>query len=1082
MVGSTTQSNGFSFGSTSKPNIFGNSQSTGQTTSNALFGGQQTQQTQQNQQNQPSSSPYGVNIASASAQESEMPRALTSRVSHTDTQLKRRRSASSIASYDTKEHASSLSFLGRLSKPFSSTLKYPMETVTGIFTSDKAHETKRPRIDPVPFSEDSVSLPKSDFRKLVIRNPKGTHKNYYEINPDEVLLGKEVSRPNGFMRVVSNFKPSFLRQEDKLLKSPVPAEQDASSSNIPEGYWCSPSIEELSKMTQQDLMHVQNFTAGCRGFGQVSFSYPVDLSAFHSRLDQLLGVHIVFRPRIVQVYPDGTDKPSPGNGMNVPAVISLEKCYPFDKATKTRITDPSAPEVSAHINRLKSTPGMAFVNYDPITGTYTFKVDHFSIWGLVDEDEDDPQLVQRFKIQLESENQREKRKQTEKKEAFRRISSYTGDLEAVPGGWTAEPEDANMEDSIDLSQEDYIQVDVPEPDNDVSDMEDEVLPEDPVFEDLVHVRAYEPELEEIDMTVLKREAKFETSDNWSQQLELASGFESVFSNEYDYSKKMDVSAKSVNELFFNRDSHKRKRVEMKPVRSEDLRTLKSVLAAEMRQMKVTARENSYPLIKPDEDVSLQSILNIYRNSSEFKFWDLIARLFDDKYCESFLGQAELDAYAGKPQLRKTFIDLQRRELLIDWLHDHSLPEISKLLEASKSDALERTYLHICSGDILKAVMTAMESSNNHLSVLLTLIDSNDPSVRRLSKAQLKEWESTSTLQYIPAPVLKVYKLLAGYTLSNDIVPHLKGLSWPTVLLMQLKYGDTNRSISELINEVIDHESKLWVAPSAQDKYYLAFKLMKSPSTVLLHYDNETQFLLFKKLNSILNLSNIDNVILQLSQKLASQEYYEEALFVLEHLSDDALSESEISSLIKLNIDSFRFLDNDMRLDTLHETYRLPKSILHQARSRRFEKDGDSVRAVWALVEAGSLDEAHKLTLSDVAPEFVIANANLDELEKLLLKFKTLSDWVIGAQIYYEYIQLKKNSDENAIKTHTKKLLNGLVLLRESNPKARIAKTLMYREVIRLIFDLSLDYNEQQLLSLDLPSSEMNYLKSRLPAK
>ena len=32
--------------------------------------------------------------------------------------------------------------------------------------------------------------------------------------------------------------------------------------------------------------------------------------------------------------------------------------------------------------------GMEFVTYDPITYVWVFKVKHFSIWGLIDEDND----------------------------------------------------------------------------------------------------------------------------------------------------------------------------------------------------------------------------------------------------------------------------------------------------------------------------------------------------------------------------------------------------------------------------------------------------------------------------------------------------------------------------------------------------------------------------------------------------------------------------------------------------------------------------------------------------------------------
>ncbi|KAH3666446.1 hypothetical protein OGAPHI_003442 [Ogataea philodendri] len=1073
MFGSGTQSSGFSFGNSGRPNIFGNSQSNGQTTNNALSGAQSTVQ-----QPQQSTNPYGINIASASLQVSEMPQALTPSRKDEDVQLKRKRSTSSMVSHENT--GSSLSFLNRLTKPFSGSQKYPIESSSGIFTSEKPHEIKRTKVDPAGLAETNGSVPKSEYRKLTIRNPRGTFKNFYEINPDEVILGKQHKGSNGFMHVVSSFKPSFLQKDTKTARPITQSESEQTSKpSNPEGYWSTPTISELANMSATELTHVENFTVGCKGLGQISFAYAVDLSAFHDKLEQLLGVYIVFRPRIVQVYPDGVDKPSPGNGMNVPAVVSVENCFPYDKATKSRITDPSAPEVPAHISRLKANLGMQFISYYPLTGTYTFRVEHFSIWGLVDEDEDDPELVQRFKEQMKRESELQSNKTLEQQNALDRISIYTGDQSSVPGGWGTPDEDESMEDSVDVEKEEFIEIEKPESEQESIGIEDEVLPQEEAFDELVQVRAYEPELEDIDMMVLKKDSNFETSESWDQQLSIANGFKSVFSNDYEYSKNMDLSAKSVNQLFFDNHPTKRKRVEHQPAPNDSLKLLRSILANEIRSMKVVLRSNSYPLIKPDDNVALRSILSVYKGTNEYKVWDLISRIFDDGFCESFHGQAERDACLGKPKLREVFIDLQRRELLIDWLQQYNFAEISKLISES-TDSLETIFLQVCSGDLGKAVKTAMDTSNGHLSVLLTLIDSNDPSVRKFSKSQLVEWEKTSMLQYIPIPILKIYKLLAGEIFTNTYVRHLDGLSWSTVLLLQLKYGDTNRTISELVAEVFKNESKLTVHPDTKDKYYSTFKLLTSPLSVIDNYSHETQFLLFKKLNSVLQLPGIDGVILELSKKMNAQKYDEESLFLLEHLSDDKVCETEISALIKQNIDSFRFLDNDLRLDTLHETYRLPKSVLHKARSTKYEKEGESLKAVWSLVDAGAIEEAHKLTLTDVAPDYVIANTNFDELEQLLEKFQGLSDWIVGGELYYNYIQLKQKTDDSELKNYVKKLLNGLVLLREPNAKTKIAKVLMYREVIRLIFDLSLEYNKDQLLGLDLPSSEMNYLKSRLP--
>ena len=143
---------------------------------------------------------------------------------------------------------------------------------------------------------------------------------------------------------------------------------------LPDGYFTIPSFKELSSYEPEKLISVKNFTVGKNGIGQVEFVYPVDLTTIPL---SSIGDLIVFEKKQCVVYPDVSTKPKVGEGFNVPAIISLEGCYPSTKDRKGIITDPKHPAVVRHINKLKSVPNTQYLGYEANTGTWKFKVEHF---------------------------------------------------------------------------------------------------------------------------------------------------------------------------------------------------------------------------------------------------------------------------------------------------------------------------------------------------------------------------------------------------------------------------------------------------------------------------------------------------------------------------------------------------------------------------------------------------------------------------------------------------------------------------------------------------------------------------------
>lgn len=144
-----------------------------------------------------------------------------------------------------------------------------------------------------------------------------------------------------------------------------------------------PSEATLRKLPYAQLCAVHNFTIGERGIGQVRFLQPVDLTKIV--LSDIFDRIVVFEPRLVTLYPDDEfseeEKPSVGSGLNVPAEVRLERCWCVSKADRQPVKDMGDARLQAHIERLKSMEDTKFVDYLPETGTWIFRVDHFSSYG-----------------------------------------------------------------------------------------------------------------------------------------------------------------------------------------------------------------------------------------------------------------------------------------------------------------------------------------------------------------------------------------------------------------------------------------------------------------------------------------------------------------------------------------------------------------------------------------------------------------------------------------------------------------------------------------------------------------------------
>lgn len=160
-------------------------------------------------------------------------------------------------------------------------------------------------------------------------------------------------------------------------------------------YYTIPTVDQLLQLPASELRRVPGLTVGRTGYGQVRFDVPVDLASIEEDLTHLAGGMVVFRNREVFLYPSADERakrpngtlpscqpvplPPTGQGLNQVATGQLDRCWVRDPLTRQYIQNVMDSRFGQNLNKMRSTPGTRFVDFEPSEGTWHFTV--FSWWG-----------------------------------------------------------------------------------------------------------------------------------------------------------------------------------------------------------------------------------------------------------------------------------------------------------------------------------------------------------------------------------------------------------------------------------------------------------------------------------------------------------------------------------------------------------------------------------------------------------------------------------------------------------------------------------------------------------------------------
>ncbi|KAM5183474.1 nuclear pore complex protein Nup98-Nup96 isoform 7-T7 [Callospermophilus lateralis] len=220
-------------------------------------------------------------------------------------------------------------------------------------------------------------------------NSGSKHNSSNSVDDSIVALNMRVALRNGLegSNEETSFHDESLQDDREEIENNAYHVHPAGIVLTKVGYYTIPSMDDLAKITnEKGECIVSDFTIGRKGYGSIYFEGDVNLTNLN--LDDI--VHI--RRKEVIVYLDDNQKPPVGEGLNRKAEVTLDGVWPTDKTSRCLIKSPDRLADINYEGRLEAVSrkqGAQFKEYRPETGSWVFKVSHFSKYGLQDSDEEE---------------------------------------------------------------------------------------------------------------------------------------------------------------------------------------------------------------------------------------------------------------------------------------------------------------------------------------------------------------------------------------------------------------------------------------------------------------------------------------------------------------------------------------------------------------------------------------------------------------------------------------------------------------------------------------------------------------------
>lgn len=196
------------------------------------------------------------------------------------------------------------------------------------------------------------------------------------------FAGAEIDKSHSDFNLVSPFKRRKVYLDMEPQGSLFSSDSRTSLPTLNSSdYFIEPSLEDLAAMEHNDpgyCCRVRDFTVGRFGYGCVKFLGQTDVRGLD--INQI----VKFDGNGIVVYEDEEDEPPLGQGLNKASVVTL--------ILKGRSRSFKGKILNRFLKRLWSLTekqGAHFISFNPLNGEWKVLVNHFSRFGLLEDDEDD---------------------------------------------------------------------------------------------------------------------------------------------------------------------------------------------------------------------------------------------------------------------------------------------------------------------------------------------------------------------------------------------------------------------------------------------------------------------------------------------------------------------------------------------------------------------------------------------------------------------------------------------------------------------------------------------------------------------
>lgn len=848
-------------------------------------------------------------------------------------------------------------------------------------------------------------------------------------------------------------------------------------------YYTLPKVEDLAQYVDENgSCIVKGFTIGRKGYGNVYFPDEMDVSGLN--IDEL--VH--FRYREINVYPDESKKPPVGQGLNRKAQVTLDKVYPRKTGSNALIEDVSEllqMNFAEKLQRITLKKGAKFVDYRPETGSWVFKVDHFSRYGYNDSDEEEngaqkPEAKEKLKKSLDGTQRMEMREllqKTEKNKSSELVASKDNVKFGLDQDIFIDDENQSIDDDDVLSHSMYVDMGEDHYPHNLSMHLTSTIPSQldaySSYKNSKAIQVMKSTLFGDDdrsstasshMSIIRQ--YLDLPDDLPTSLHLPTIREEPTKKRgailrpqvdkvYNYSGITSRAEIIPNRTYLDMGAFKGKSFKVGWSKGFNLMTLNTTYSEINGQI-------NYCLIKinnTEKDVlenqlidSLKIVLDesscvlssdniptfkIIKGASYLKRQcELFEKVFDknnanSKYLLS-IWKLCLTLWGPGPN---TISD--RRHLLSEWLKDSCGSEFHHAQISDKATALSHIFNLLTVFKISEAADLAMENHFPNLSILISQLSITNRTKLFLQE-QINNWYNSMIVNHIHPEVKKLYLLLSGIPLKDDI-NIFENIDWKRAFAMHLWYicpnGTANEFAIELYKEAFEKfnyvEKPLppyatqYVEHPAFDILYHILLMYKSRihrlSSVLnpaTHTDDPLDYRLsWLLLQLFLSLDvgliepfEISKITISFSNQLENLGHWEWAIYVLLHLDDNSLKKKLVMSILERN------LSPDSDLDTIHiqnelvNNMNVPPEWIHLVKAEKNMSMGQYIIAFNHFTHAREYITANNIMIEHILPELFI-NEQFD-LVKMFIDavrpgYNKILKWNFEAGLFSDFLELQE---------------------------------------------------------------------------